>query len=280
MADHNYQFTITRGSMTLLVIALATAGGALFLGGVTLGYSQSNDRLDVLERNLATRLTAQPHPTPPPKAMAPAAPSAPAEPDDGESAMEAEAPPAPVEAAPPPAPTEEPAMVAAPTPAAPSAEPAPPMVAEVPPEAPAAEPAEPAAAVAPVAEENAAAPAAVVAGEAGRADETDTAAKAAPGTMIKTPAAAPTPMDAPDTPVYEVQVGLFLGRANAQHLHDRLQRAGYAVRIFTAVGSGERVWHAVRVGSFPDEEAAAAAARRIKETEGLSTLIARHGELS
>lgn len=316
MAEENYRIEISRGSLILLAVGVIAVGVAIFLGGLTLGFNMIDGRLAQVEQGLAQRIDALPRatttaepapintsstpteePLPPPLPARPIAvpvaqwtpPPATEEPPadiDATTDETAPEPPPEVDIA-----TDEPVVESDETaPAEAANEPLTEEVTLIPLAEPLPAPSEPILS-------DAAAPPPALETPAAEADEAPTEERTAAAPTEEMPESAPTEpttIEPPpllreagdeatattDQPIYEVQVGLFLRQANARQLHDRLQRAGYAVRLFSKEGSEERIWHAVRIGGFTDPKAAAEAAKRIKETEGLSTLVARRGELS
>lgn len=85
-------------------------------------------------------------------------------------------------------------------------------------------------------------------------------------------AAAPT--EAPVAPVpYAINVGLFADEGNARRAHERLQQAGLPVLV-QAVASAKGPRSRVRVGPYPQREAADEAAARIRAL-GLEAVVFR-----
>lgn len=294
----NYQFTITRTSLTLLGVALVTGAIAIFLAGMTLGFNMLEERVVAAEANLSQSAAAPS--TPPAANIAQAEPEPlPAQPPKPPAPPPLERPihVATAEVAAEPPPMKVPAAGSRIDMAALESEvmidtlplggdmlPPPDEAVETPQEAPretmveAAEPEPMAEAAEEVMAEAAVEP----------MEESPLPADAEPVTppAEETIAALEEETPAVDLelkaggPIYEIQVGLFLSKNNAQKLYERLLQAGYAVRQFSAVGASGRTWHAVRVGRFGSVQEATAAAKRLKEKEGLSTLIAAPDELS
>jgi cell division septation protein DedD len=67
---------------------------------------------------------------------------------------------------------------------------------------------------------------------------------------------------APKPKRYTVQVGVFLGLANSRLLQEDLKNRGYSSHVSTAAEGGQKLTR-VRVGSYPNPDAAAAAAEEM-----------------
>ncbi len=73
--------------------------------------------------------------------------------------------------------------------------------------------------------------------------------------------------------LYAVQVGAFLSKDNADRFMRRLNQKDYQAYIFQATGAKERVWHAVRMGSYQDLEAARSDAAVFKDKEKMPAIV-------
>jgi cell division septation protein DedD len=81
-------------------------------------------------------------------------------------------------------------------------------------------------------------------------------------------------------PLYSVQVGAFRGPAAARALAARLLARGYDAFVVTVDlggGTGQGLWHRVRVGRLPDRRTAGELAARLTASEGLSGQVVREG---
>lgn len=87
----------------------------------------------------------------------------------------------------------------------------------------------------------------------------------------KKPIAAITPP--PAGPLYAVQVGAFLSQDNADRFMRRLNQKDYQAYIFQVTGAKKRVWHAVRIGSYQDLEAARSDAAAFKDKEKMPAIV-------
>lgn len=99
-------------------------------------------------------------------------------------------------------------------------------------------------------------------------------AQAAPATAVPTPPAVPlTRQRAEPAAAYAINVGLFADAGNARRAQQRLQQAGLPVVVQTlSTPQGPRT--RVRVGPYPQREAADAAAQRIRAL-GLEAVVFR-----
>lgn len=71
---------------------------------------------------------------------------------------------------------------------------------------------------------------------------------------------------------YEVQVAVASERLRAESLATGLRAKGYRPVVSSAISGGKTIWR-VRVGGYPDLDAARAAAARLEREEGLQTWI-------
>ena len=77
----------------------------------------------------------------------------------------------------------------------------------------------------------------------------------------------------PAVELYAVQVGAFLSKDNADRFMRRLNQKDYQAYIFQVTGAKERVWHAVRIGSYQDLEAARSDAAAFKDKEKMPAMV-------
>jgi len=73
--------------------------------------------------------------------------------------------------------------------------------------------------------------------------------------------------------LYAVQVGAFLSKDNAGRFMRRLNQKDYQAYIFQETDAKKRVWHAVRIGSYQDLEAAKADAAAFKNKEKMPAIV-------
>jgi cell division septation protein DedD len=76
-----------------------------------------------------------------------------------------------------------------------------------------------------------------------------------------------------------VQIGSFRDARNAKQLQDELNGRGYQATVFNARDSGQRMWHAVRVGRYQDLASATSDAAKIGHKEQMPVLIRRGDRL-
>jgi cell division septation protein DedD len=89
------------------------------------------------------------------------------------------------------------------------------------------------------------------------------------------PAAGSATPAAPPVGDFSLQFGAFLDAANAKSLIGQLGARGYSpVSIDVADGYGH-IWHYIRLGAFPDEQAAGRAASEVLERTGIGAAIVR-----
>lgn len=94
------------------------------------------------------------------------------------------------------------------------------------------------------------------------------------------PAAAPAPVTAPTagpSGIYSLQVGAFLDLVLAKRLADAIAATNGSPAIVASADGQGRVWHSVRVGSYPSEFAASSQAGMLLRRNGLATTIVRTG---
>jgi cell division septation protein DedD len=72
---------------------------------------------------------------------------------------------------------------------------------------------------------------------------------------------------------FTVQVSAFQNRAQADHLVSNLKNKGYDAYIAQATIPGKGVWYRVRIGKYPNRDAAQSTANTLKRKEGISTYV-------
>jgi Flp pilus assembly protein TadD/cell division septation protein DedD len=176
-------------------------------------------------------------------------------------------------AAPPPAPAAV-AAVASAVPAAKAVDETPPWKAEQPAQKPptpivaAAEPDATAPAKAAPAVEPAAAAAAPTSPEASPATEAQAVPEPAPTQAPLAARAEPAAAEG-----FALQLGSFSLEANARHLAEHLQQKGYATIMMRRRDRDGRAWFVVRAGAYGSADAAATAARQIRDAEQVPAVV-------
>lgn len=100
------------------------------------------------------------------------------------------------------------------------------------------------------------------------------------------PKSAPSPKPKAETPpkpvkspaaktVYLIQVAAFSDAKAAKALADKLSSKGYPARVVEKRSEAEPVWFRVRIGPYGDSEQAKTTASRIRDREGLPTLVVK-----
>ena len=104
----------------------------------------------------------------------------------------------------------------------------------------------------------------------------------APPAATPAPAAPPAPAaktttvkPAAGAPTYTLQLGSFRDKANAASLVERMTKRGETARAAVELGEAGQVWHKVQVGAYPTQEAAKAAAAKLKSATGLEGIVVR-----
>jgi len=92
---------------------------------------------------------------------------------------------------------------------------------------------------------------------------------AAPAQPPPEPAANP----AAGSMAYSIQVGAFLIEDNAKQLLKELESKGHKAHIFTAKDSKDRLWHAVRIGSYASWQEASQAASAFSKQEKIGAIV-------
>lgn len=140
-----------------------------------------------------------------------------------------------------------------------------------------------------VSESAAAAPSAAVSAPAAEsvlpaAPLSETASAPGTATVTENPLAPPTvqkPASSAAKPkpemTHSVQVGAYLYPENAQQVATRLTAKGYPARILTITDAGGRVWHTVRIGDHPSQQAAQSQAEEFSRREQMKTVVRPFG---
>jgi cell division septation protein DedD len=82
-----------------------------------------------------------------------------------------------------------------------------------------------------------------------------------------------------DTSAFSLQFGAFQSQENAARLRTALKTKGYSVFVFDTLDAGGHVWHAVRMGHFPDLQKASAAAAVFAKKEKIPVSVRPGNEL-
>lgn len=72
---------------------------------------------------------------------------------------------------------------------------------------------------------------------------------------------------------FAVQVGAFRQEANAQRLLEQLESKGYSVAVFQSSDIADNVWYAVRLGPYTTQNDARRAAANIAQQENLKAIV-------
>ncbi len=79
--------------------------------------------------------------------------------------------------------------------------------------------------------------------------------------------------------IFCVQVGAFLLEQNAEECSNLLKKRGYAPYVFVTSDSRGSRWHTVRIGAYPQEEEARAAAAAFRSKEKMPAVVRPGGRL-
>ncbi len=105
-------------------------------------------------------------------------------------------------------------------------------------------------------------------------------AAAAPApAALPAPKAEPSAAEAPGRMTHSVQVGAYRQLENAEQQVARLAAKGYPARMIRFEDSRKRAWYTVRIGDYPDAEAARTAADEFTYRERMQSAVRPTGSL-